>query len=430
MAGEWKEVTLAEVARITSGKRPNIVLKASSEACAVPVIGGGGPSGFTDAALYDAGVLVTGRVGTLGKLFVASEPCWPSDNALVVQPRDESTDSDYLRYALQTVIAEAAGMNRGAANPLITQGDLGRLSIGLPSLPEQRAVGRILRTLDDKIALNRRMSATLEAIARALFRSWFVDFEPVRAKAEGRDPGLPPHLAALFPDRLVETEHGENPEGWDRLPFGALLESSIGGDWGKEATDGNHTELVAIIRGTDIPSLRDGGLGKIPMRYVDAKKLSKRSLKTGDIVIEVSGGSPTQPTGRSLYITRSHLDRFMTPVVPASFCRRFRPVNLEAGALLYSHLDYLYESGGTWEYQNQSTGISNFQTTHFLESEHVLVPGRHLLSAFLDQAQPIFDRVHSNEMMALERLRDELLPKLVSGDLRVKDAETFLERVL
>ena len=91
---------------------------------------------------------------------------------------------------------------------------LSRLSILLPPLEEQAEIGHILGTFDDKIELNRRMNETLEAMARALFKSWFVDFDPVRAKMAGRDPGLPKDIADLFPDRLVESELGEIPEGW------------------------------------------------------------------------------------------------------------------------------------------------------------------------------------------------------------------------
>src|SRR5690606_16533952 len=87
----------------------------------------------------------------------------------------------------------------------------------LPPLDEQRRIAHILGTLDEKIELNRRMSQTLEEMARALFKSWFVDFDPVRAKADGRDPGLPKHLADLFPDRLVNSELGEIPEGWSEI---------------------------------------------------------------------------------------------------------------------------------------------------------------------------------------------------------------------
>ena len=88
-------------------------------------------------------------------------------------------------------------------------------ALRIPPLPEQRAIAHILGTLDDKIELNRRMNETLEAMARALFKSWFVDFDPVRAKAEGRDPGLPQPLADLFPDRFEDSELGEIPEGWE-----------------------------------------------------------------------------------------------------------------------------------------------------------------------------------------------------------------------
>ena len=90
-----------------------------------------------------------------------------------------------------------------------------KLAVALPPLPEQRAIAHILGTLDDKIELNRRMNETLEAMARALFKSWFVDFDPVRAKAEGRDPGLPKHIADLFPDSFEDSELGEIPKGWE-----------------------------------------------------------------------------------------------------------------------------------------------------------------------------------------------------------------------
>jgi len=199
MAGEWGEVQLSEVAVIASGKRPLVVSKNPTPTCQVPVIGGGGPSGFTDKALYDGRILITGRVGTLGKLFAPSGPCWPSDNALVIQPRSSQTDAVFLRYALQLVISKAVGMNRGAANPLITQVDLGRLAIANPPLPEQRAIAHILGTLDDKIELNRRMSETLEATARALFESWFVRFDPVRRNMARKGRGQPSPAASRHP---------------------------------------------------------------------------------------------------------------------------------------------------------------------------------------------------------------------------------------
>lgn len=424
--GEWAQTALSNVAVITSGKRPPRVVKEVTADCQIPVIGGGGPSGFTDSALFDGKILITGRVGTLGKLIVPTGPCWPSDNALVIRPSSATTDARFLRYAIQLVIAKAADMNRGAANPLITQGDLGRLSISHPSVPEQRAIAHILGTLDNKIELNRRRNQTLEAMARALFKDWFVDFGPVRAKMEGREPYLPADLWQLFPDRL--DDEGK-PEGWAYLPFGELLEGTIGGDWGKEHVEADHDQAVCIIRGTDIPDLLSGFTGKVPTRFTTKKKLASRILQTGDIVVEVSGGSPTQPTGRSLQVSQSMLERFPHPVVCASFCRRFRPKNHELGLLAACHLTNLYRNGGTWEYQNQSTGISNFQTSHFLEAENVLLPSQGVLEAFVRFFAPILAKTTSNENIALTQLRDTLLPKLISGELRIKDAEKFLERM-
>ena len=241
------------------------------------------------------------------------------------------------------------------------------IEIPLPPLPEQRAIAHILGTLDDKIELNRRMNQTLEEMARAIFQDWFVDFGPVRAKLEGREPYLPRELWDLFPDRMVDSEVGEIPDGWEVKAFGELLADVIGGDWGNETPDPVNSERVSIIRGTDIPRLRNGGVGGTPQRYTTDKKAKRRMLQDGDIVIEVSGGSPTQSTGRSMIVTEDILQRFSGTVVCASFCRRFRPKGWEEGLLAFQHLDFLNSIGKMWEYQLQSTGISNFQTQRFLE---------------------------------------------------------------
>ena len=122
----------------------------------------------------------------------------------------------YLFYVMrsQSVKSEIEQLGYGSAQPNVSPASIQSVVFPLPPLSEQRGIAEILGTLDDKIELNRKMSATLEAIARALFKSWFVDFDPVRAKAEGRDPGLPAEIAALFPDSFEETAHGQIPSGW------------------------------------------------------------------------------------------------------------------------------------------------------------------------------------------------------------------------
>ncbi len=137
----------------------------------------------------------------------------------------------------------------------ITGGDLARLNIPNPPLPQQRAIAYILGSLDDKIELNRRMNETLERMARALFKSWFVDFDPVRAKMEGRDTGLPQDIAELFPDRLVDSEMGEIPDGWEVFRLDQLANHHtkpprlrVSPDWSMSTSASRHmTQANALL---------------------------------------------------------------------------------------------------------------------------------------------------------------------------------------
>lgn len=358
-------------------------------------------------------------------------PARVNQHVAIIRTKPEMLDARFLRYVLVSPSMQdhlLALASAGATRNALTKAMIESLYIRAPLIEEQRAIAYILGTLDDKIELNRRANETLESMARTLFKAWFVDFEPVRAKLEGRWqrgqslPSLPAHLYDLFPDRLVDSEFGEVPGGWKHIPFGSLLESTIGGDWGKDIPEDDHSEVVSIIRGTDFPDVSSGGIGKVPTRYTTAKKLASRQLQDGDIVLEISGGSPTQPTGRSILISEATLERFGNAVVCASFCRRFQPKNSDLGALAFMHLQNLYAAGGTWEYQNQSTGIANFQTTRFLESEMVVMPSSALLRVFAAQASSLLKKISNNENLALVKLRDTLLPKLISGELRVPDA--------
>jgi hypothetical protein len=204
---------------------------------------------------------------------------------------------------------------------------------------------------------------------------------------------------------------------WFRLAnFSATPLAVIGGS--DSAEEKNDTR-VAIIRGTDIPDLQSGGASRVPLRYTSAKKLATRKLEDGDIVLEVSGGSKDQPTGRALYLTSGLLSQFDCPVEPASFCRLLRPNTKDIGILLSQHLTFIYAQGKTWEYQNQSTGIANFQTTHFLEKELVAIPPDDLLKAFAEVVRALIERIHLTQIRELATLRDTLLPRLISGQLRL-----------
>ena len=324
------------------------------------------------------------------------------------------------------------------------------IEVPAPSIEEQQVVVRNIKALDAKIRLNIGINQTIEAMARAIFKSWFVDFDPVKAKIaakqEGRDPlraamsaisgksdtefdALPPEqykqlaaTAALFPDEMDESELGEIPRGWSAPPFGSLLTHTIGGDWGSDSPDSSNDTRVAIIRGTDIPDLDQAQFLRVPIRYTTQKKLASRQLQVGDIVLEVSGGSKDQPTGRSIRITANTMREFDCPIEPASFCRLLRPVCPETGVILGLHLTHIYAQGKTWEYQNQSTGIANFQTAHFLEAELVVIPPAEIAEKFYALVNPMLERRHDAQSRRLALLRDTLLTKLLSGELSITEA--------
>ena len=213
-AGEWTEVTLGDVLTFSNGdSSPN-----RSDDMPHPVYGSNGIIGFSNKRNTSPNAIVIGRVGSYcGSLYFSDRPCWVTDNAIRGNPVD-GNDSRFLFYLLHTLNLNE--WRAGSGQPLLNQTILSSIPALLPPLPEQRSIARVLGALDDKIELNRRMNETLEEMARALFKSWFVDFDPVRAKMEGRWrrgeslPGLPADLYDLFPDRLVDSELGEIPEGW------------------------------------------------------------------------------------------------------------------------------------------------------------------------------------------------------------------------
>lgn len=360
-----------------------------------------------------------GEVAQLGAEQVAL-----AQRVITLRGKTGFLDNAYLLYLLQTEEMQDQLKSRATGTTVlgIKQSELRKVRVKVPPFDLQQSVAGALKTLDDRIALLRETNATLESIAQTLFKSWFVDFDPVHARARGEQPAdLAPEVAALFPDSFEESALGMIPKGWKLMPFGELLNHTIGGDWGDETPNDKNDTKVAIIRGTDMPDLQSGMIGRVPVRYTSQKKLATRKLQDGDLVLEVSGGSKDQPTGRSLYMTTGLLEQFDCPVEPASFCRLLRPISHEYGVLLSQHMTYIYADGKTWQYQNQSTGIANFQTTHFLETEVVAVPTDDVLKLFAETIRSMIDRSHQSQIAQLAALRDTLLPRLISGQLRLPE---------
>lgn len=283
------------------------------------------------------------------------------------------------------------------------------LPITLPSIAEQRAIAHILGTLDDKIELNRRANETLEAMARALFKAWFVDFEPVRAKLEGRWqhgqslPGLPAHLYDLFPDRLVESELVEIPEGWEYVPLSRFI----------EIFDSRRVPLSSKQRAERQGIYPYHGATGV-MDTVDDY------LFDGIHVLLGEDGSVVQENGRPY--TQYVWGKFW--VNNHAHVLRGRGMTNETLLLFLEQCDVApFVTGAVQPKLSQG----NLKAIPFLS------PGDALLSNFGQIVAAIFEQTRdlSEESRSLIQLRDTLLPKLISGELRIKDAEAFLkERVL
>ena len=208
----------------------------------VPVVSSSGITDrHADSKVAGPGV-VTGRNGTLGQVFFVPDDFWPLNTALYV--RDfKGNDPRFVSYFLRSL--DFSDFSDKAAVPGLNRNHLHEEIVRMPAgIAEQRAIASVLGTLDDKIALNRRTGATLEAMARALFKSWFVDFDPVRAKMEGRGTELPAGIAELFPDRLASSELGEIPRGWRVAPLGDILELAYGR--ALKAQDRRHDGAVPV----------------------------------------------------------------------------------------------------------------------------------------------------------------------------------------
>ena len=294
-----------------------------------------------------------------------------------------------------------------------------------PSYDEQRAIAHILGSLDDKIELNRRMNKTQEGMARAIFKSWFVDFDPVRAKAEGRDPGLPNEIAALFPESFEDSELGEIPTGWELGVIGDIASTALGGQWGKEKAEDGLVPVVCL-RGCDMEDLRKEGYApKAPVRFIKESAVEKRLPRENDLLIAASGAGPC---GRPLWCSPLIKKAYSQTVLYSNFVKRFATSGPEYAVYLdrFFHEKFIDKS-----IQDFITGTSvpNLDSNGLLTSCRIVIPTKKILKAFYWQNQSIFKKLYAEENVVLSKIRGILLPKLISGELRVPDAEKLMEDV-
>ncbi len=426
MAGEWEDLTLGDLGRVVTGKTPLTAVEGNFGG-QIPFVTPSDMDGRktisttaryltnTGAASVKGSVIPAGAVmvscigSDMGKVVIAGRDCVTNQqiNSIVV---DDRFTSEFVYYALSTRKSEirhqAAG---GSAVPILNKGDFSCLEITLPPLAEQKAIAAVLGALDDKIELNRRMNATLEAMARALFQSWFVDFDPVRAKLDGRPPAaLDPATAAFFPEHLEDSSLGHIPKGWKATTLGACIGFRSGFSFKSQDWQESGVPVVKI------GSVKPGIIDLTQVSYVSeeiAQQAARYRLSTGDMLIGMTGyvgEVGLVPPSDNPPLLNQRVGKFVmakpgTESLGFWYCTTRQP-----------------EFKAFVEARSHGTAQANVSGESIMEFP-LVVPPSGIIDAFNRDCQPLLDRILSNhgESRTLATMRDTLLPKLLSGELSI-----------
>lgn len=336
-------------------------------------------------------VLVSNIRPYFKKIWFADKDGGCSNDVLVFKSK-ENIDKRYLYYVLANdeFFDYSMATSKGTKMPRGDKTSIMAYEIEEFDIETQQKIGSLLSSIDEKIALNEQINKNLEQQVQSIFQSWFIESS----------------------DRTT----------WETGTLSDLIESTLSGDWGKESPSGKNTEMVYCIRGADIPEVKTGNKGKMPTRFILPKNYSAKHLVPGDIVVEISGGSPTQSTGRAAAISQSLLDRYDHGMVCTNFCKALKPIS-GYSMFVYYYWQYLYDHNVFFSYENGTTGIKNLDISSVLTVEEISIPPFELITSFDSICQSIFDQTFANglENERLAILRDTLLPKLMSGEIDVSD---------
>ena len=413
MGIKWSETYVGDLLSFRNGRSS----PKRADGLPFPVYGSNGIIGYTKDINADSGVIIIGRVGSYcGSLYRSVKKCWVTDNAIRAVAKD-CHDSRFLFYLLGTLALNTR--QTGSGQPLLNQDILSRIPVTVPQATEQRAIGHILGTLDDKIELLRKQNETLEEMARAMFKAWFVDFEPVRAKMDGRWqrgqslPGLPADLYDLFPDRLVDSELGEIPEGWIKQPVKDIGPIICGKTPSTKMLE-YYGEDVPFIT---IPEMHDRIFAidiKRRLSHKGANTQVKKMLPAGAICV-----SCIATLGLVIITTEpSQTNQQINSVIPAQDDETYY------WYWTIRNLGEEIKAGGSG-----GSVLSNLSTGRFSELQ-VSASTHKLRLAYNSSVEGLFTQiqVNQNESQTLSLLRNTMLPKLIAGELRIADPKRFTEK--
>ncbi len=408
MSSEWEKTTWGEVATLEYGKSIRDYQNAEGE---FPVYGTNGPIGWHHTPLcYSAGVVI-GRKGAYRGIHYSKKPFFVIDTAFYLKPKAQ-VNMKWAYYCLLTY--DINGMDSGSAIPSTSRDEFYKLPVKIPSLTEQERIAEVLSMFDDRIALLRETNATLEAIAQAMFKSWFVNFDPVHAKQQGRAPeGMSEATAALFPDSFEESELGLVPRGWAVGSIGKVA----------EVIDCLHAKKPELLESgspyLQLNNIRDDGLlDTANLAFVSdadyTKWISRIEVSGGDCVITNVGrvGAVAQipesfraAMGRNMTAIRMRKEwpypTYLVELLQSPWMETEIQRRTDIGTIL------------------NALNVKNIPLLRCVLADH------NLLKEFEDTARPLRAAMEANLERAnnLATLRDTLLPRLISGQLRLPDFE-------
>ncbi len=330
---------------------------------------------------------------------------------LIAKPQ---VDPEYLYYALNATLKRILTLTYGTVFETITIKSFDKIEVPLPALKIQRAIAHILGTLDDKIELNRKTNETLEAMARAIFKSWFIDFEPVRAKAEGRDPGLPKEIADLFPNSFEDSELGEIPRGWRVKALPEIIDIN---------------PLRSLRKGEEAPYVDMKNMptqGHRPSAWILRPFGSGMKFMNGDTLL--ARITPCLENGKTAFVdflSEGQVGWGSTEYIVF----RPKPPLPEYYGYLLARDERLRDfaignmTGSSGRQRVPANCFSNFLIT--APPKEIAVTFGKLVSGLQTAI-----KVKDEESTTLAAIRDALLPKLISGEIRVPDSEKVLEEVI
>lgn len=403
MEHSWQHQHWGDIATLEYGKG---LRDYKSGAGLYPVFGTNGPIGFHSDALCPYPGVIIGRKGVYRGVVYSDRPFYVIDTAFYVKPKIE-IDMRWAYYELLT--HDINGLDSGSAIPSTSRESFYSLPVFVPPLEEQRAIAAVLGVLDDKIELNRRMNATLEVMARALFKSWFVDFDPVRAKMEGRTPyGMNAATAALFPAAFTNSSLGPIPQGWEVAPFSETI-TLFGGGTPKTSITGFWNGGIPWFSVGDAPTDSDVFVTQTEKTITEAglANSSARVLPANTAIISARG-----TVGKCALLG--------CPMAMNQSCYGIRSTEGRGDYFTY----YALRAIVSILQRNTHGAVFDTITRSTFHSVQTIVPPTELTRAFDEDVAPYLGRILSNlkESRVLAAIRDALLPKLLSGAVRIRDA--------